>query len=112
LDKSLSWEFRPANVKVGDHVTGGDVYGYVNENTLVEHVLIVPPKAMGTVTFVASAGNYTLQDQVLELEFMGQRQSFTMLQVWPVRTPRPVAEKLAADTPLLTGQRILDALFP
>nr|GMD59894.1 V-type proton ATPase catalytic subunit A [Ipomoea batatas] len=54
----------------------------------------------------------TRKDTVLELEFQGVKKQYTMLQTWPVCTPRPVAEKLAADTPLLTGQRVLDALFP
>jgi len=73
---------------------------------------MLPPKAMGTVTFIASAGNYTLDDTVLEIEFRGQKKKFTMMQVWPVRQPRPTLDKLAGDYPLLTGQRVLDALFP
>ena len=55
---------------------------------------------------------FSLQDIVLETEFDGQKSQFTMLQVWPVRQLRPVTEKLAANHPLLTGQRVLDALFP
>ena len=55
---------------------------------------------------------FLFQDTVLELELNGETKAYTMLQTWPVRTPRPVAKKLSADTPLLTGQRVLDALFP
>ena len=84
----------------------------VHENSLITHSIIVPPKARGTVTYIAPKGMYNLTQVVLELEFAGDKQKFTMLQTWPVRTPRPVAEKLAADYPLLTGQRVLDALFP
>ncbi|EPZ35747.1 V-type ATPase [Rozella allomycis CSF55] len=112
LDKTVSWEFVPGKLRVGDHVTGGDIYGIVHENTLVEHNIILPPKAKGTITYIAPQGSYTLNDVVLETEFMGQKSQYTMMQVWPVRTPRPVSEKLAADYPLLTGQRVLDALFP
>ncbi len=113
LDKSLSWDFKPTGVKVGDHITGGDIYGIVFENSLLrEHKIMLPPKALGTVTYIAPAGNYTLNDTIIEVEFQGQKSKYTMLQVWPVRTPRPVTEKLAADYPLLTGQRVLDALFP
>ncbi|KAJ1510756.1 H(+)-transporting V1 sector ATPase subunit A [Coelomomyces lativittatus] len=112
LDKSLSWNFEPLNIRVGDHITGGDLYGQVFENSLVTHRLPLFPKAHGTVTYIAPAGYYTINDTVLELEFAGEKKSFTMLQYWPVRTPRPVTEKLAADYPLLTGQRVLDALFP
>ncbi|GKB34320.1 V-type proton ATPase catalytic subunit A, partial [Tanacetum coccineum] len=96
----------------GDLITGGDLYATVFENSLVEHRIALPPDAMGKVTYVAPAGHYSLKDTVLELEFQGVKKQFTMLQTWPVRTPRPVASKLAADTPLLTGQRVLDALFP
>ncbi|KAK8956778.1 hypothetical protein KSP39_PZI001163 [Platanthera zijinensis] len=57
-------------------------------------------------------GGDLYDDTVLELDFQGVKKELTLLQTWPVRTPRPVASKLAADTPLLTGQRVLDALFP
>ncbi|WZZ67098.1 hypothetical protein YC2023_078468 [Brassica napus] len=96
----------------GDTITGGDLYATVFENTLMTHRVALPPDAMGKITYIAPAGQYSLKDTVLELEFQGVKKSYTMLQSWPVRTPRPVASKLAADTPLLTGQRVLDALFP
>lgn len=112
LDKDASWEFEPKRISIGDAVTGGDFYATVHENSLMTHHIAVPPGAMGKVTYVAPAGQYTIQDTVLELEFQGIKKSITMLQTWPVRTPRPVASKMSADTPLLTGQRILDALFP
>ncbi|XP_042478745.1 V-type proton ATPase catalytic subunit A-like [Macadamia integrifolia] len=84
----------------------------VFENSLMQHHVALPPDAMGKITYIAPAGQYSLKDTVLELEFQGVKKQFTMLQTWPVRTPRPVSSKLAADTPLLTGQRVLDALFP
>ncbi|KAJ3225717.1 V-type proton ATPase catalytic subunit A [Clydaea vesicula] len=112
LSRVIAWEFEPVNVKVGDHVTGGDIYGKVYENTLITHFIILPPRDKGTVTYIAPKGQYNLTQVVLETEFDGVKTSHTMLQTWPVRTPRPVAEKLAADYPLLTGQRVLDALFP
>ncbi|KEH28525.1 V-type proton ATPase catalytic subunit A [Medicago truncatula] len=112
LDKDTLWEFQPKKIGEGDLLTGGDLYATVFENSLMEHRVALPPDAMGKVTYVAPAGQYSLKDTVLELEFQGVKKKFTMLQSWPVRTPRPVASKLAADTPLLTGQRVLDALFP
>ncbi|KAI8432473.1 hypothetical protein MSG28_004857 [Choristoneura fumiferana] len=112
LAREMSWEFNPLNVKVGSHVTGGDLYGIVHENTLVKHRMLVPPKARGTITYIAPAGNYNVTDTVLEMEFDGEKNSYSMLQVWPVRQPRPCAEKLPANHPLLTGQRVLDSLFP
>ncbi|KAG0623245.1 hypothetical protein M758_3G159100 [Ceratodon purpureus] len=112
LDRKRQWEFKPKGLSIGDAITGGDLYGTVFENSLIEHHLGLPPGAMGKITYIAPEGEYSIQDEVIELEFQGEKKKFTMLQAWPVRTPRPVAEKLAADTPLLTGQRILDALFP
>ncbi|KAI9505718.1 ATP synthase alpha/beta family, nucleotide-binding domain-containing protein [Coemansia spiralis] len=113
LDKKLEWQFEPASTKVGDHITGGDVFGSVFENSLLRnHNIMLPPSARGTVTYIAPSGKYTVSDVVLETEFEGVKTKHTMMQVWPVRLPRPVSEKLAADHPLLTGQRVLDALFP
>ena len=73
---------------------------------------MLPPRAMGTITRIAEKGAYTVEDVVLETEFQGQKQEHTMKQLWPVRAPRPVAQKETADFPLFTGQRVLDALFP
>ena len=70
------------------------------------------PRALGTVKFIAEKGSYTVEDTVLETEFEGKVTKHTLMQLWPVRAPRPVADKLTADYPLLTGQRVLDALFP
>lgn len=113
LDKKIQWDFDPLNFKVGDHITGGDIYGKVYENSLVNvHNVMLPPKALGTITHIAGKGSYCLEDIVLETEFEGQKSKHTLMQIWPVRSPRPVTEKLAANYPLLTGQRVLDALFP
>lgn len=112
LNAEKKWDFMPINVKVGSHITGGDIYGVVHENTFVKHKIMLPPRAKGTVTYIAEPGSYDVSDVVLETEFDGEKSKFTMLQVWPVRSMRPVTEKLAANYPLLTGQRVLDSLFP
>ncbi|KAI9356300.1 ATP synthase alpha/beta family, nucleotide-binding domain-containing protein [Zopfochytrium polystomum] len=112
LDMKIDWDFEPTNVKVGDHVTGGDIYGVVYENSLITHNIMLPPKARGTVTYIAPKGSYNLTQTMIETEFEGEKSKYTMMQLWPVRTPRPVTDKLPADYPLLTGQRVLDALFP
>jgi V-type H+-transporting ATPase subunit A len=113
LDRDKQWYFVPINFKIGDHVTGGDIFGRVVENDLItDHCIMVPPKAYGEIKYVAPAGNYTITDIVLELEVGDKVTKYSMLQVWPVRQPRPVAEKIRADHPLFTGQRVLDALFP
>merc|ERR1712042_408893 len=106
------WEFQPGKLRIGSHITGGDVYGVVQENNLIKHSMMLPPKSRGTVTYLAPPGNYTVNDTVLEVEFEGVKSKYSMLQIWPVRQPRPVSEKLPANYPLLTGQRVLDALFP
>jgi V-type H+-transporting ATPase subunit A len=84
----------------------------VPENRLVSQSMLVPPRAKGTITYIAPKGNYYVSDVLLELEFQGETYKYTMMQVWPVRQPRPVAEKIIATTPLLTGLRVVDALFP
>lgn len=112
LNKNAEWHFKPLNFKVGDHITQGDIFGKVHENTLITHWIMLPPGERGTIKFIAPEGNYTLKDIVLEVEFQNKNKEFTMLQYWPVRLPRESNEKLAADYPLLTGQRVLDALFP
>merc|ERR1712142_344564 len=112
LDRDRQWGFQPANIKVGSHITGGDIYGYVQENIMVKQAIMLPPKAKGTVTYIAPPGSYSIADTILEVEFDGEKSEFGMLQIWPVRQMRPVTEKLAANHPLLTGQRVLDSLFP
>ena len=107
-------QFKPhtSDYSVGAIITGGDIYGSVQENELVDHKIMLPPGKHGRITWMAGPGMYTLKQDVLEIEEGGKKEKFTMLQFWPVRNPRPVAEKLAGDYPLLTGQRVLDALFP
>ncbi|KAF7295176.1 TFP1p-H+-ATPase V1 domain 69 kDa catalytic subunit [Mycena indigotica] len=113
LDREIQWDFKPAGFKVGDHITGGDIFGGVYENSLVDnHKIMLSPRALGTITHIAEKGSYAVNDVVLETEFEGKTTKHTLMQLWPVRAPRPVTEKQTADYPLLTGQRILDALFP
>lgn len=112
LNAHKQWDFTPT-VKVGDIVTGGDILGSVVENSLMSnHSIMVPPNVQGRVTSVQPGGNYTLDDDVVEIEHNGKKKSLRLMHRWPVRTPRPVAEKESGNHPLLTGQRVLDALFP
>jgi len=112
LSRSAMWEFEPTTFKVGDRITGGDIYGIVHENSLMDHKVMLPPNARGNVSYIAPAGQYSLEDKVIEIDFGGEKKEYSMLQLWPVRAPRPVAQKMLANTPLLTGQRVLDGLFP
>merc|ERR1711871_1250387 len=112
LNKEKKWQFKPLGFKVGDQITGGDIFGEVQENVLILHKLMMNPNGCGRITKIASEGMYNLEDTVIEVEFQGTKTAYTMLQRWPVRQPRPTAEKLAGDRPLLTGQRVMDTLFP
>jgi V-type H+-transporting ATPase subunit A len=113
LPREKNWPFQPTgDFRVGSHISGGDIYGTIQENSLIKHKVALPPRAAGTITYIAPTGEYQLEDIVLETEFEGEKSQFKLYHVWPVRQMRPVVEKLAANYPLLTGQRVLDALFP
>ncbi|KAL8726458.1 MAG: hypothetical protein Q9181_006042 [Wetmoreana brouardii] len=112
LNRETKWDFQPGELKVGDHITGGDVFGSVYENSLLDnHRILLPPRARGTITHIAEKGSYTVEDKVLEVEFDGKKTEYTMMHNWPTRVPRPVNEKLPSDSPFIVGQRVLDALF-
>ncbi|KAI6302253.1 H(+)-transporting V1 sector ATPase subunit A [Pyricularia oryzae] len=112
LDRKKKWDFTPT-MKVGDHISGGDVWGTVYENSFIKvHKILFPPRARGTITKIADKGSFTVVDEILEVEFDGKKTKYGMMQSWPVRVPRPTTEKLSADSPFLVGQRVLDALFP
>ena len=82
LSITAEWDFSHMNgIKVGSHVSGGDVYGIVQENNLIKHKVLLPPKARGTVTYIAPPGNYTVKDKILETEFDGEKTEYTLKQV-------------------------------
>merc|ERR1712070_182831 len=114
LDRTRQWEFTPTpNMKDGDHITGGDCFGTVWENSLLnEHRILLPPRARGTITRMPKKGSYTVDQKILEVEFEGEKKEYSMMHEWPVRVPRPVTDKLSSQEPFIVGQRVLDALFP
>ena len=107
LDRSKKWHFVPA-VKVGDSVVAGDVLGTVRETPVVLHKIMVPYGVSGKVTSVADEGDYTVTQQIAQID----GKSVTMLQKWPVRKGRPYLQKMSPDLPMVTGQRVIDTLFP
>ena len=111
LDRTKKWEFSPL-LKKGDKITGGDVLGEVPETVLVKHRILVPPLISGTLKSIVSAGNYTLDDPIAEVETSKGLTKLYLMHSWPVRIPRPAREKVPSDTPLITGQRIIDFFFP
>lgn len=113
LDQDKLWDYTPKGLKPGDLVAGGDMLGSCFENDLFnEHRIMMPPKVYGRIKEVMPAGQYTVSQPIAVVEFEGKEQEISMSHFWPVRIPRPYVEKLAGKTPLLTGQRVLDALFP
>ena len=114
LDQNKEWEYTPNDkYKVGDLVTAGDVLGFVYENDLfAEHRIMVPPKMYGRIKEIMPKANYTVSQPVIVLEYEDKQKEINMSHFWPVRQARPCAEKLAGKIPLLTGQRVLDTLFP
>ena len=111
LNREKTWHFVPA-VAAGDKVQGGDIIGTVQETKIVSHKIMVPNGVMGTVKSIAE-GDYTVVDTVAVVENdNGGESNLTLMQSWPVRKGRPYKEKLAPDMPLVTGQRVIDTLFP
>ncbi len=107
LDRKAKWDFSPAVAK-GDRVNGGDILGIVQESDVVEHRILVPPRVSGIVTEI-NEGSFTVEDTVAILD---DGTELKLYHKWPVREPRPIKEKLPPNVPLITGQRILDTLFP
>ena len=111
LDREKKWDF-VATAKPGDKVTGGDVIGTVQETPSVLHKIMIPPRMSGTIESIQS-GSFTVLDTVAVLvDGKGEKHGLTMVQKWPVRVGRPYKHKYPPKTPLLSGQRIVDALFP
>ncbi|MCL9815792.1 ATP synthase subunit A [Natronocalculus amylovorans] len=102
------WEFKPT-VSEGDTVEAGDVVGIVKETVSIDHKVMVPPNFEGGEVVAIEAGNFNVTETVVEL---GNGEEVTMRQEWPVRKARPAVEKKTPRTPLVSGQRILDGLFP
>ena len=107
LDLNKEWEFVPT-VKAGDEVSAGHVIGTVQETETIEHRVMMPPGKEGVVKTI-EAGSFNITQTVCKLE---DGSEIAMMQEWPVRHPRPFVQKYAPDVPLMTGQRILDFLFP
>jgi V/A-type H+-transporting ATPase subunit A len=111
LYRKNRWKFTPT-AKPGDVVAGGAILGSVPETEALEHRVMVPPELSGTLTWVAAAGEYTLEDPIARLRTEHGERELTMLQRWPVRQARPYKTRLGHTIPLITGQRVLDTFFP
>jgi len=110
LNRQKKWTFVP-QVQVGDDVQAGDIIGLVQETSVIEHKIMVPPGKSGKVTEVM-VGNFAITEVICRLDTAEGETALTMVQKWPVRKPRPVSTKLNPGEPLVTGQRVIDTFFP
>lgn len=100
-------------VKVGDTLSGGDIYAECPETPVITHKIMLSPLLSGTVTEVMPDGEYTVNDTVVKIkDKKGNETELTLLQKWPMRNPRPIKKRLPATKPLVTGQRVIDTVFP
>lgn len=111
LDRNIKWHFN-ATAKISDKVVPGDILGFVQENDVVSHKIMVPPNCSGRIAALLS-GDYTVDDVIGTLVLdSGKEYPITLMQKWPVRVSRPYAQKQPPKVPLVTGQRSIDTLFP
>ena len=112
LDTARKWDVT-LRVKQGETVAPGQIYATCPETELIEHRCMTPPTLTGTVTFTAPDGAYAINDVVCRVrDEKGAEHELTLCQKWPIRIPRPVAKRLPIEMPLVTGQRIIDTMFP
>lgn len=112
LDEEKLWDVT-IEVKPGDQVSGGSVYASCPETALITHYCTIEPNMAGQVTWVAPNGQYKIHDTVVKIkDRKGHEQELSLCHRWPIRVPRPVAERMPASRPLITGQRVIDSLLP
>ncbi|MEM2281993.1 MAG: V-type ATP synthase subunit A [Candidatus Hadarchaeales archaeon] len=110
LPRDKKWKFVPT-LKKGEEVKGGEILGTVKETELLEHRILVPPDVSGKITEL-NEGSFTVEEPLGEVKSGGEKVELRLMQVWPVRKPRPYRTKLNPSEPLITGQRVTDILFP
>jgi len=111
LPRDKIWDFKP-EVEVGQKVTAGDIVGRIQETTIIEHRLMVPPGVSGEIVSIES-GEHKIEDIIYVIkDEKGEKHEFDMIQRWPVRKSRPFKKKFLPTNPLTTGQRVIDTFFP
>ena len=111
LDEKKKWD-TVITVKVGDAVSGGDIIAKTQETGLIEHKIMIPPNIKGTIEWAAENGEYTISETILKVKTEDGTVDISMKQEWPIKTARPYIERQAIEKPLVTGQRIIDTMFP
>lgn len=112
LDMDKKWSVN-ITAKSGDMVTSGQIIATTEETSLITHKIMVPPNVSGKLTFVASSGEYTCRDVIAKVKNdKGEETEICLAQKWPIRNPRPYSKREVISKPLVTGQRVIDILFP
>ncbi|MBN1837033.1 MAG: V-type ATP synthase subunit A [Spirochaetales bacterium] len=112
LDREKRWHFVPASLEPGAEIAGGTVLGTVQETERVQVKILAPPGAQGVLKSLAPEGEYAVEETVALLQTAEGEHPLALMHRWPIRRPRPVRERLPVRTPLITGQRVIDTLFP
>lgn len=112
LSRTRAWPFEPRQ-ETGSELSGGAIIGLVRETPAIYHKILLPPGLTGQLIHIAEPGKYTLEDSIARIRSAdGQEHPVYLYHRWPVRIKRPVRHRLTPDQPLITGQRIIDTLFP
>ena len=111
IDEKKSWDVEIL-VKLGDNLKSGEVFARVQETSMIVHKVMVPPGIKGEVVSAVKGGSYTISDTLVVLNEDGKKYELKMYQEWPIRKPRPVAQRMPIEKLLVTGQRVIDTFFP
>lgn len=111
LNRDTKWHFIPT-AKAGERITGGAILGTVQETERIEHKILVPPEERGVIESIVAEGEYTVEEPIAIIRRGEETKELTLMHRWPIRLSRPVKRRLPLDLPLITGQRVLDTLFP
>lgn len=111
IDEKKSWDVEIL-VKLGDNLKSGEVFARVQETSMIVHKVMVPPGIKGKVVSAVKGGSYTISDTLVVLNEDGKKYELKMYQEWPIRKPRPVAQRMPIEKLLVTGQRVIDTFFP
>jgi V/A-type H+-transporting ATPase subunit A len=112
LDADKIWDIQ-VKVKVGDQVKFGDIFAVTQETSLIQHRMMIPKDKEGTIVFVVNNGKYRINDIIVSVkDINGVVHDLSMVQKWPIKTPRPSKKRLPLFEPLISGQRIIDTMFP
>jgi len=112
LDSEKEWDVEITH-KVNDEIHFGDIFAKIQETDLIEHRVMVPQGVSGVITEIKPSGKYRIKDVLVKIKDQsGMVQELTMIQRWPIKTPRPVSRRLQISIPLITGQRVIDTFFP